>query len=236
MSTTQPVYLGQLHKCHQCQVMCHFSASDAYQYMQCARKLYYDKTRGYRVISPELQELFTKGKQEHDRVKKELSIKYKNIHFEQSFTKQVNQYILHGHCDAIVYDWIGSYNWNLIEIKPKYGLGAYNQTLMYKLLAPEYHIHIAEYKDNSLQIFPLKADINMAKVYFARLVTASKILAPRLPKYPDTFNCRNCDVKDQCTKDSDYKWNMTDTRLHDKLLDPLTFRSLADQTYKEIFG
>jgi CRISPR/Cas system-associated exonuclease Cas4 (RecB family) len=242
MSITQPVYLGELHKCHQCSVMCNFSASDAYQYMQCARKLFYDKQRGFRTVSPELQGMFTKGKQEHDKVKALLKIKFKNIQFEQAFTKKISNYILHGHADSIVTNQEPNL---LIEIKGLYRKGAYMQTLMYRLLAPDYiDIYLAEYiNKKGLNIFPLQADLTMAKVYFARLVTASKILAPRLPKYPDAFNCKNCDVKDQCNKDINYAWNTEDIKniykRHESRVNPLhslqTFRELANQTFKEIF-
>ncbi len=243
MSIQQPVYLGQLHKCHQCNIQCHFSASDGYNYMQCARKLFYDKQRGFRTISPDLQKMFQDGKAQHDKVKALLKIKYPKAIFEFSFTKTIGTYILHGHADCTLTDKM-----NIIEIKGSYSKGAYMQTLMYRLLAPDYEISIVEYiNKEGFRIFPLKADLTIAKVYFARLVTASKILAPRLPKYPNCFACNNCDVKDQCDKDKDYQWNDKDIeRIHLNESDKYyalntigtihTFKELADQTYKEIFG
>jgi hypothetical protein len=212
--------------------------------MQCARKLFYDNQRGFRTISKELQELFTTGKQEHVRMKVLVQKKYLAyaVEFESPFTTKIGNYVLHGHADCTIL----SLN-KIIEIKPKYGLGAYNQTLMYRLLVPEhYEICIAEYK-NGYTEFPLKADLTMAKVYFARLVTASKILSPRLPKYPDAFMCKNCDIKDQCDKDKDYQWNYKDReRIHLNESDKYyalntigtihTFKELADKTFKEIFG
>ena len=183
--------------CHICNQESNFFCSDGYAYMDCARLFNFRLNKHIDIIpSSETQLLMDAGKRVHNTYSKSY---IRDWHLEPPKTVMINKkWILHGHVDFVHKEL------NIIrELKPVYTRKAYGQTLMYRLLYPNYIVQCEEYLKK--RIFNLKADYNMAKVYLQRIIYSSEVIPPRLPNFP-AKRCDFCPMFKDCMIIPDYSW------------------------------
>jgi len=202
-------------RCWICGESAHYFCSDGYKYMWCARLFNFELNDSSTKLT-EISGMMLLGKQKHIEIEKLHSKQYW-LH-EPGKSIQIGDWVLHGHID-LVHRTVKLAR----EIKPKYSIRAYMQTLLYKLLYPEYIIQCLEYVTG--KIFDLKADYNMAEVYFKRLVHASETISPRLPFFPNQ-KCYNCSYLQRCLNTPDYSWEQFTQNVNErfKVTRPLLVR------------
>ena len=190
--------LDRMRTCWICSSTADYFASDGYQYMDCARLFNFNFTKKQKLFSTsdQAQTLIEAGRRMHSFYSK---LYEKDWIMEPARSVVINnKWILHGHID------FQHRELDLIrELKPIYTRRAYGQTLMYRLLFPDFIIQCEEYIKK--RIFTLKADYNMAKVYLQRIIYSSEIIPPRLPHFPEK-RCDLCPYLHDCIQIPDYSW------------------------------
>jgi hypothetical protein len=178
--------------------MANFFCNDGYQYMDCARlfNFNYQKPKPVYSTSDQSTVMMETGRRIHSFYSK---LYEKDWIMEPGRSVMINnKWVLHGHID------FQHRELDIVrELKPIYTRRAYGQTLMYRLLFPDFIIQCEEYVKK--RVFTIKADYNMAKVYLQRIIYSSEVIPPRLPHFPEK-RCDFCPYFHDCLHIPDYSW------------------------------
>lgn len=192
-------------------------ASLGYQYGKCSRQLHYNNK--YRVVgfTPSEIKMMEKGTQIHETVESYL----KKIWFDMNVENEIKRsfdivlpdgtrFIIGAKPDLLVHFTGNDEGLQkvLIEIKYIYSRFAYYQTLIERLVFPEFRVMCFQYGNlNKPQfaknlLIPLKADYEMSIVYAGRIITSLYHLPPRFPNaHANHPVCAKCIHKEVCYSD-----------------------------------
>lgn len=189
-------------------------ASMGYTYGQCARKLHYANKYGRIAFTPSEKSQMETGIETHELVEKWFLNQWPDASIssevKKSFGIDINgqPFIIGAKADLIA-SWHPNLQHDhdrvLIEIKYLYGRKAYYQTLIEKLVFNDARVMCFQYANLHKPQFakqlliPLKADINMARVYAGRIITSLYHMPPRFPNaYYSHPTCSHCMYRERC--------------------------------------
>lgn len=192
-------------------------ASMGYIYGKCARQLHYTNQFGYTGFTESEMKMMESGKDIHDIVEHWMINTYPDMSFEDEVKRSMNILIddspfVIGAKPDLIANWHPNlrteYEKLLIEIKYLYGRKAYYQTLIEKLVFPEHKVMCFQYGNlrkpqfaNNILI-PIKANLDMAKVYAGRIITSLYHMPPRFPgAYYGHNTCSHCIHRELCYSD-----------------------------------
>ena len=162
--------------------------SHGWVYGKCARFLHYCLEAKIQPFTPKQIELMKLGKETHIYWQNYFKKTNPTLQDEIHKTIDVLGKALSGHLDLANDEYA-------IEIKPNYDFSEYVQTLLYKYLHPTLDFYIWAYIP--LKLFQIKADLNMAKIYLARVFLCYHFRPPKLPLQM-RGKCKDCYFKAVC--------------------------------------
>jgi CRISPR/Cas system-associated exonuclease Cas4 (RecB family) len=177
----------------------------AWLYGICARKLHYASRTREIIRDDATRHSMDWGNKMHMLYEAELQNKWPewSLRSEQNFTRELPEEIYGVKRVSITVDLVGARR--VIEIKPRYNMPAYMQTLLQKFVLPDHDFMIYGYTKREL--FPIKASEGMSKVYLGRFLTALHFLPPRVPNAdPQSPPCTICQFKERCWREEDSTW------------------------------
>ena len=195
-------------------------ASMGYTYGKCSRQLFYANRDGVNAFTSKEKDAMETGKDTHDIVERWFVNTYPDASIEpevkRSFYIRLHTgelFVIGAKADLLVHwhpNLQPSHNQSLIEIKYLYGRKAYYQTLIEKLVFatkqdPQIGVSCFQYGNlnkpqfHNQLLIPLKADLNMAKVYAGRIITSLYHMPPRFPnaRYAHP-TCSHCMFREEC--------------------------------------
>lgn len=173
-------------------------SSIGYNYGNCARQLHYMAETNQIFHTQTAIKLMKNGSDKHKQIQKEM---FPDMVHEYYLTRSIPE--IEGiNQIACTYDCYSSDK--IIEIKPRYSIKAYVQTLIERFVSPTIPIYLYSYLDGTL--IPLKADYDMSVIYVARIITALKHLPPQVPNAGERSKnnnriklpCASCMFQERC--------------------------------------
>ena len=208
-------------------------ASMGYTYGKCARQLHYNNKFGKVGFTPKEMKMMQSGTAIHETVESYLKKIWIDMNVENEVKRSFDivlqdgtRFIIGAKPDLLVH-WTDRQDEGLqkilIEIKYIYSRFAYYQTLIERLVFPEFRVMCFQYGNllnlarleakGSLSksnndfyhkhiLIPLKADYEMSIVYAGRIITSLYHLPPRFPNaHANHPVCGKCIHKEVCYSD-----------------------------------
>ena len=188
--------------------------SMGYTYGKCSRQLHYNNKFGKVGFTQQDINMMKRGTEIHTVVESYLKNIWSNFDIENEVKKSFDivlpdgtRFIIGAKPDLLIHftDNDEGLQKILIEIKYIYSRSAYYQTLIERLVFPEFRVMCFQYGNlNKPQfakniIIPLKADYEMSIVYAGRIITALYHLPPRFPlAHVNHPVCNKCIHKEVC--------------------------------------
>lgn len=191
-----------------------------YIYGTCARKLYYINQYKEVGFTPQEIRAMQLGREKHIEIQLYMKEKYPDMKFESEY-RQIRTIpeIFGIHqvgakldlFSPLIPETIPEQSLG-IEIKYMYSKKAYYQIAIEKFVFPNTRFRVFQYLNFESQ-FPdlqkdtmisVKADLEMATVYVARIITALNFKPPRFPDAKFAHpTCRNCIYRQRCYSETD---------------------------------
>jgi CRISPR/Cas system-associated exonuclease Cas4 (RecB family) len=174
-------------------------------YGLCSRKLWFASKTTEVIRTEEEEKAIERGSKLHSLIEWGIQSAHPDwaLKTEQRFSRELPSPIYGVSRVQVTADLVNAKK--VIEIKPRYSMRAYIQTLVQKFVLPDHAFEIYGYAKK--EFFPIKADFKMAQVYVGRILTAIHFLPPRVPNADLTkWPCLDCQFKDKCWKEEQGDW------------------------------